>query len=132
MPLIAMADSEEISQRDIDARRFLSVVIDAETHEARPGVFVVGDREPNVTDDSGACEIGHDESLARHDSLAIVVASDKRVVTGRSVCAERFETREIGEARREGIRRLGACAKKGDETENGSVLDDLGHWVPIL
>jgi hypothetical protein len=75
-----MADSEEVSERDIDARRFLSVVIDAETHEARPGVFVIGNREPDVTDDSGTCEIGHNECLARHDSLAIVVASDERVV----------------------------------------------------
>jgi hypothetical protein len=75
-----MADSEEVSERDIDARRFLSVVIDAETHEARPGVFVIGDGEPDVTDDSGTCEIGHNECLARHDSLAIVVASDERVV----------------------------------------------------
>jgi hypothetical protein len=92
-----VADAEEVSQRDVDTGSFFAVVIDAETDEARPGVFVIGDSEPDVSDDAGTGEIRHDESFAGHDALAIVIAADEGVFTGGAVGREGFEAGEIGE-----------------------------------
>jgi hypothetical protein len=80
LPFIAVADSEEVSQRNVNAGSFLAVVINAEADEARPGVLIIGYREPDVTDNAWARKVGHHESFAGHDPLAVVVASDERVV----------------------------------------------------
>src|SRR5437879_13821940 len=78
--LVSMADSEEITKRHIDAGCLLSVVVDSQPHQARPCVFVVGHGNPDVTYYSGAAEIRHDQSFARHNALAVVVAAHETVV----------------------------------------------------
>ena len=81
----AVRDSEEITERRIDARCFVSVVINTQTQQARPAEFVVRNRYPDVRDHSGAGNIRHHQSFARKNPLAVVVAGNVAIAARNSV-----------------------------------------------
>src|SRR5579872_4378575 len=80
--LVTMPDAEKIAQRDVDAGGLAAVVIDPQSEQPGPRKLVVGDGKPDVTDDAGSAEVGHDVGFAGHDALAVVVAAHEAVAAG--------------------------------------------------
>src|SRR5262249_48831953 len=70
---------EEISQRRVDARRLVAVVVHTKTDQPRPRKLVLSNRDPDVRDHAGASDVCDLESFTWHDALAVVVALDKTI-----------------------------------------------------
>jgi hypothetical protein len=88
--IVSMSHAEEIAQGHVYAGCLFAVIVDSQTHQAGPRVLIIGHGDPDVAHHSRSLEIRHDQRLARHDALAIVIAPPETVVAGHAVGGEVF------------------------------------------
>lgn len=98
--LVSMTHAKEISQRNVDTGRLFPVIINPQPDEPRPGVLVVGHGNPDVIHHARSVEVGHDERLARHEALAVVVTAHKAVVAGHSMGGEGLQAGKVKKTER--------------------------------
>jgi hypothetical protein len=94
-----VSHAKKIAQGHIYAGRLLAVIVDSQSHQSGPRIFIVGHGDPDVAHRSRSFEIRHDERFAWHDALAIIVASPETVFAGyamRGECLYAGQVREAG------------------------------------
>src|SRR6476661_4472258 len=90
-----MTHREKVPERHIDARCFVSVIVNTQPYEPWPCKLVVSYRQPDMGDHSGAFKIRHYERFPRHDAFAVVVARHKTVSARNPPACIVFHPREI-------------------------------------